>query len=395
MKQVLALRTLFLLVLNSGFAAGQPGSALQGGPICPPFCGYQTYTFQTNGRQLLDPCGSAVVLKGVNKMAVFDYIDPVGATYFHEIAKTGANCVRIAWEMKSKVNGTMRVNPLSRLDQLITNAKNQKLIPIVGLWDFTGLDDGGFSRLNEYVTYWTTPAMLALIQKHRAYLIVNIGNEAAKSAEPGHGGNEDIAADLDTFATGYKKAIVQLRRKGVTVPLMIDGMDRGKSLHCFAVKGAEIKRADSLTNLIFSFHAYWPKWATDADSGFIQAKFNEVSTLNTPIVIGELSKYGVGSETVNPCSAAGIVDYEQFAQRADSAGMGWLLWEWGPGNQWKVAGDCPQMDMTTTGSYASLGTTPNNDWARNLAISARYSIKNTALKTYFIKSGFKTCPLQP
>ena len=395
MKKQSIFWSLLLIGISQTLSFGQrQNPPLSDGPPCPPYCGFKTYTFTTKGKQILDPCGSPIVLKGVNKMAVFDHADPFGKNYFREIARTKANCVRIAWEMTSQVNNQTIVNPLSRLDSLITNAKKNKLIPIVGLWDYTTTGDGGFSKLNEYVTYWTQPSMKTLINKHKTALILNIANEAAKSAE--HGGNEDVPADLDTFATAYKKAIVKLRRNGINVPIMIDGMDRGKSLHCFAVKGAYIANADTLTNVIFSFHAYWPKSATDADPGYIQAKFNKVSSLNTPIVIGELSKYGAwpGDSTISVCSAAGIVDYKQFAQRADAAGIGWLIWEWGPGNQWKVAGDCPQMDMTTNGTIATLGNTPANAWAKELTTDNRipYSIEKTAQKTFFIDSGLKSCP---
>ena len=113
----------------------------------------KTLTFQTKGKLLMDPCGRSVILKGVNKLSVFDTDDPVGANYFREIAQTGANCVRIVWEMNA-------ANPLSRLDQLISNARDNNLIPIVGLWDFTDTPDGGFSHLNDYANYWIRPAWL-------------------------------------------------------------------------------------------------------------------------------------------------------------------------------------------------------------------------------------------
>jgi len=391
MKALSALLILPLAFLGHTFSTAQPTSGLP----CPPYCGFKTVTFQTKGSQLLDPCGQPVVLKGVNKMAVFDYADPVGAGYLPQIAQTGANCVRLAWEMTSIVNGRRVVNPLSQLDQLITNAKANKLIPIVGLWDYTNTDDGGFAHLTEYVRYWTRPAMLALIRKHRQYLIINIGNETAKSAE--NGGNETIAADLAVYANAYKNALIRMRRAGIQVPLMIDGMDRGKSLHCFAVKGLEIARAHPAKNVIFSFHAYWPKRYTDVSPAFIQNAFAEVSTLPVPIVIGELAQYGAwpGDALTSPCSVAGLVDYEQFAQRANDAGMGWLAWEWGPGNQWKTANDCPQLDITTDGMYRSVAaTSPTavNAWGRTLLINSPISVKNTAQKTFFINSGFRQCP---
>lgn len=353
--------------------------------------GVKTPTFQTDGKQLRDPCGSPIILKGVNKQSVFDHDDPVGASYFPEIAKSGANCVRIVWEIKS---GEVD-NPLTRLDQLITNAKANKLIPIVGLWDFTETDDGGFSHLlTDYVSFWIRPDVVKLIKKHQAYLIVNIANEAAKAAE--HGGNEDAPTDVITYANAYKRAVNSLRQAGINVPLMIDGMDRGKSLKCFALKGPEMLNADPRHNLIFSFHAYWSQSDTDASPTFIQDRFAEVSGLPINIVIGELAGFGAwpGSPTINVCSPAGKVDYLQFAQRAETAGMGWLMWEWGPGGRWQVPGDCPQLNMTTNGTFKSImdiTSASPNQWVRDLAIDLPFSLKH-AQKTAFITNGFKTCP---
>ena len=342
-------------------------------------------TLYTDGKKLRDLCGAEIVLKGVNKMVVFDNIDSEGVLSFAEIAKTGANCVRIAW-------GIQRGSVISddvQLDRIITNAKNNGLIPIVGLWDYMDADDGGFSRLQEYVNYWKRPVMVQLIRKHRAYLIVNIGNEAA-------GGDENNPSDLDMYANAYKDAIVQIRNVGVTVPLMIDGMDRGKSLHCFAVKGVEILNADRIRNIIFDFHPYWPKNYTDVLEGgsFIVNKFNEIRTVPINIVMGEIAKYGAyAGATVNPCSDAGLVDYAQLIRQADAQNIGWLVWEWGPGNQWQVAGDCPELDMTTDRTYASLAATtdPRRLWSREVGIDAPNSIKNTALKTPFMRSGFRRC----
>jgi mannan endo-1,4-beta-mannosidase len=392
MKNPILLLSLLLMAGSHAPGLAQPGPRPGSGLPCPPYCGFKTPAFQASGNTLLDPCGQAVVLKGVNKMAVFDFADPVGVRYFRQIAGTGANCVRIAWEMTSSnpadAPGTM--NPLTRLDALIVNAKAARLIPVVGLWDFTGLPDGGFSRLGEYVAWWTRPDVLTLLRKHETALILNIGNEAAT-------GDETNPADLIAFAEEYKTAITHLREAGIRVPLMIDGMDRGKSLLCFAAKGADIASADPLHNLIFSFHAYWNKTDTDAQPTFIRDAFAGVSTLPVPVVIGELSAVGAwpGSATVNVCSPAGRVDYRQFASRANAAGIGWLLWEWGPGNQWQTPGDCPQMDMTTNGTLASLtATRPTapNAWAKELALTSVISIKNTARRTFFLNSGLRTCP---
>ena len=222
--------------------------------------------------------------------------------------------------------------------------------------------------------------MVNLIKKHQAYLIVNMANEAAT-------GDETNATDLTTYATAYKSAVLKLRKAGINVPLMIDGMDRGKSLLCFARKGPEMLSADPKQNLIFSFHPYWPKSDTDANPSFIANAFAAVQSLSIVIVMGELAGFGAGAGNDSvKCSPTGAVDYLQFAQRADAARMGWLLWEWGP----KKVSACSSMDITTDGTFASIKNTPNQ-WVRDLVIDQPFSLKN-AQKTPFITSGFKPCP---
>ena len=51
------------------------------------------------------------------------------------------------------------------------------------------------------------------------------------------------------------------------------------------------------------------------------------------LMMGEISKYGAFlNANTDPCSRDGLVDYEQLVQQADATGMGWVIWEWGPGN---------------------------------------------------------------
>ena len=51
--------------------------------------------FRVEGRFVYDKYGEKVILVGVNKMIIWMDID--GLPSFPEIAKTGANCVRIVW----------------------------------------------------------------------------------------------------------------------------------------------------------------------------------------------------------------------------------------------------------------------------------------------------------
>ena len=181
--------------------------------------------------QLFDPCGEKIILRGVNKMVIFDDIDPYGEINFKEIAKTNANCVRIAWgiERPNRIETTSL-----ELDSVLTKCSRNQLIPIIGLWDYTDDKDGGFSKLNLYVDYWTKPDMVKVLMKHQGHIIINIANECADTlleADP-----VDFNLKTTAFISAYITAIDRIRKAGLICPIMIDGLDRGKSLKCFSFK---------------------------------------------------------------------------------------------------------------------------------------------------------------
>jgi mannan endo-1,4-beta-mannosidase len=114
----------------------------------------KTTGFCVLGRDLYDWRGARVILRGVNKMSVFDNDDPIGLISFPEIKQTGANTVRIVWAIASNLQSGGPATSTMTLDALIANAKANHLIPMIELHDATG----DWSRLNELVTYWTQPA---------------------------------------------------------------------------------------------------------------------------------------------------------------------------------------------------------------------------------------------
>ena len=65
----------------------------------------KTTGFFVLGRDLYDRLGARVVLRGVNKMSVFDNDDPLGLISFPEIKQTGANTVRIVWAIATTDRG--------------------------------------------------------------------------------------------------------------------------------------------------------------------------------------------------------------------------------------------------------------------------------------------------
>ncbi len=316
-------------------------------------------TFYVEGRHLHDPLDNKVILRGVNKMSVWDHDDPTGTTYFPEIRQTGTNSVRIVWLI---TNDGVATDP-TILDALITNARQNHLIPMIELHDATG----EWNRLQDLVDYWVQPAIVALIQKHQAYLLVNIGNEV---------GNDTV--DAVQFIAGYTDAIQSLRAAGIHTPLVIDSADWGKDLDLLDASAATLLAADPEHNLLFSVHLYWPL-VCGADADFIRNKLTHSVGLGYPLIVGEFSKYGafpfcLPEPRPSMCSPSGEIDYKTILETCHQQEIGWYAWEWGPGNGFNEP-LCAVMDMTPDRLFAHL----KPGWAEEVAISSPFSIKNTSV----------------
>lgn len=314
-------------------------------------------TFTVSGRTIRDAAGNPVVLRGVNKMSVYDEEDPRGQTYFGEIKKTGANTVRIVWGMNQNTDPNRPKTDPNVLDALITNARSNGLVPMVELHDATG----NWSRLNELVNYWIQPRVVEIIKKHSQYLLVNIGNEVG----------DDTVSDAQ-FTAGYTSAVQKMRAAGIRTPLVIDAQDFGKNLEILNRTAAGLLAADPDRNLIFSVHTYWPA-NNGATPQFIKGQFEAAVAANYPLIIGEFSAFGAFNGNASICAEGGRVDYKTIIAEAQRLGIGWYAWEWGPGNIFGGAG-CDIMDMTTNGRFDTLKA----GWATEVATTDPNSIKNTA-----------------
>ncbi len=130
--------------------------------------------------------------------------DQTGEKSFPEIAKTGANVVRIMW-MRWGGNG-------DKLDVLIGNCIKNKMIPIIELHDATGKWD----MLDSCVNYWIRPDVRKVIVKYQEYLLLNIANEAGTGQVP-----------MEEFGRKYAELVKKMRSAGINIPLMIDAANYG------------------------------------------------------------------------------------------------------------------------------------------------------------------------
>jgi mannan endo-1,4-beta-mannosidase len=287
--------------------------------------------FRVEGRFLYDNTGEKVIPYGVNEMTIWGDVD--GDVSFAEIAKTGANTVRIVWG----ITGDPR-----KLDVAIYNCRKSHMIPMIELHDATG----EWSKLPELVDYWVRPDVVEVIKKHQEYLLINIGNEVGQNVSE------------SDFKSGYKTAVNRMREAGIHVPLIIDGGDWGKDINVIQAAGAYLIDADPDHNLMFSVHMWWPyMWGYDEKK--VTDEIAETVRLGLPLIVGEFADKW--EETEN-----GKIPYKTIMEQCYKNEIGYLIWSWGPGNQ-------PQtfLDMTADGTFATL-----KPWAEEMCITDTYSIKN-------------------
>lgn len=311
--------------------------------------------FSVSGRDILTPQGNRVLLRGVNKMSVFDEEDLDGSVYFPEIAKSKSNTVRIVWAINSDRGPTTE----GQLEKLITNAKNAGLLPMVELHDATG----DLSQLPAMVDYWTKPSVVNIINSHSDHVLLNIANECG-----------DDTVEAPEFIAAYTSAVQRIRRAGIRTPLVIDAPDFGKNLGVLNESAAALLAADPDRNLIFSVHLYWP---INGGAGvqFITQNLQTAASLGYPLISGEFSKFGAFNPNGSICAEGGRTDYVTMLRVMNELQIGWYAWEWGPGNEFGDAG-CAVMDMTTNGKFANLKA----GWATEVATTSSFSIKNTSVR---------------
>ena len=311
----------------------------------------QQTTLKVVGKNLTLTNGQTIILRGVNYPFIDDgnlnMTSPASyQTYINEVAKTGANSLRIMWytdgthwrdNIQFGTPGTMNgyVNN-GNLNNVVAYCITKNMIPILEIHNVTCTND--WTTFNGAVmNFWKSPAIQTLITNNKSKLIINLANEFGLvrwGANP--------VQDLQIFKNNYNVAIASLRALNINVPIMIDAPDCGQSSTEMLSVAETMNTADSQNNLIFSAHTYWGGYASTLPQ--IQAKLNEAQNTNVCYILGEVAK-NQDNASCGDLDLSGI--YPLILQEACPRNIGWLAWSFSQ--------DCsPARNMTPNGQFNNL-----------------------------------------
>jgi mannan endo-1,4-beta-mannosidase len=301
-------------------------------------------TISVNSKYILGPCGDTLILRGVN-YAPYNWGWSPSQLNINQVALSGANAIRIVWYKNP--SGTTPISTysnLTNLDSVLSKCVQNKLVPIVGLHDLTCQNNP--SDLINLATWFTQAPMLALINKYKKNLILNVANEALFVNWTG---NPSLAQT--TFVNTYTTIINSMRSSGIKVPILIDGPECGTNIDVLSSIGNTLQTNDPQHNLIFSAHAYWYAYANN-DSLTMLNKINNAIAQNIPLLFGEIANL---QDDVTNCQYN--LNYRALLNICKQKKIGWLAWSWDNDN-------CTARQISTNGNFASL-TTYGNDICNN------------------------------
>lgn len=237
---------------------------------------------------LYDACGSAFVPIGVDHHGFIngpEYGGPppnLDATSFVEIAKTGANAVKIAWRTPS--NDAHPDFTLTQLDVQVQAAIDAGLIPIVTLYDAIGPDN--WAEFETIVQWWEDPATVAWVNGADAtgrlrseYLILNLAVEAGPAT----------GSPYTSYVSAYTDATTRLRSCLVgdpcyTGPIMIDADGWGRDDASLVAGAPSWIAAEPRDNLIMSWHPYTP-WSARQ----LRSRMDRLVSTGLPVIVSEFA----------------------------------------------------------------------------------------------------------
>lgn len=296
-------------------------------------CTVQFKGFRVSGSVLNDANGKRFIPRGINNPHA--WFDSQSFNVLGNLAARRTNIIRVVW--------TTSGNP-TRLDQIITELRNKKMVAMVELHDGTGSNSA--SVLQNMANYWARSDVASVLKKHERYLLINIANEWGDANKTPWQWKED-----------YKNPITTIRNTGLTTTIVIDNPGWGQNGNGGLWHGWDLVNHDPRHNLLFSIHMYG-SWNNSND---ISVAMNNYNSNGLALVIGEFGyNYNNGNNNLG-CK----VDAPLLMQYATNYGIGYIAWSTqgnDSGNAW--------LDLMTNWSST-------NSWGNTVWYS-QYGIYNTA-----------------
>ena len=281
-----------------------------------------TATLEVRGRDLVDTCGTRLVIRGVDQ--IFGVADTAGNGPFSlggsytalvdQIALTGANAIRIQPQTDL---------PAADVDAIIGQAVLRNMVVYVS--------NNGLSTDSRHVysTTWIgNPDIRAVLLKpeYAAHLIIDA------LPEPPY--NDRVRWRAQAISQ-----IAYARGLGYTHPLALMENQYGRDLPAILSEGAAILATDPLRRIQFIWEAYWGPSYESSYGMTLTAGLNAAAAAAFPI--------GFGLINWSEVSCTVLLDYQANMATAQANGLSWTWWDW-------VLPGYPCFDLSTNGYANSL-----------------------------------------
>lgn len=274
----------------------------------------QLPVFHTSGRFLLDPCGDTVIIRGVEL--------PVRhLEYIPEVAKTGANFIRILVSISPAGNTIMR-----DLDSMLALTRRSGMAADVSVYNGT-MDGSSYVQAD----------VMAVLKKYEDIITLHALGE----------GRQDSPA---AWAADAKTVITRIRNAGYRCPLYILSTSSGRDPFTVFEKGQEVVNHDPLHNILCGVQLYWGYTAAGLPGWYIRTwemtdgeAIDSFARCSFPIVAGINNYDGYAGSDY-------WLDYETQLSKTQANRISWFWWDWK--NEWDGDG---KYHLSTTGKYGDWG----------------------------------------
>jgi hypothetical protein len=303
------------------------GGAVTGAGTNTPSTVSTGATLKVSGNQLLDTCGNALVVRGVEQF--FNHGIQVNGSFqpiIDGIIATGSNAVRL---LPTPDNITA-----ADLDSVIGTFANAQVVVYLSPGDRT---------------WFNRPEIKAVLDKYAAWVIIDAYQEP----------NFDNRAQWKTEAIA---AIRTIRGYGYTLPITVLANLYGRDLPSLLLEGSDVVAADTANNTILGWQAYWGQGGWYQSEAAFDMSIAEgvaaAANQSFPIQIG-IDLYADPGETM---------DYQTAMAEAEELGVGWLWWDY-----WNPYGSTNSLSRDGTGTNLS-------DFGQIVVTTDANSISKTSVK---------------